>query len=83
MNPEQELVQVRELFKNLGASESQSEVMAKQLFKRADQWVKEREISRIEAMQQLLELVVAGRNGEAPVGFEGVSKDNSKQTDDF
>jgi len=51
--------------------------MAKQLVKRADQWVKERGISRVEAMRQLLELVVGGRKGEPPVGFEGVSKDNS------
>jgi len=77
LNSKQELSQITELFSRLGASEAQSQVMAKQLVKRADQWVKERGISRVEAMRQLLELVVGGRKGEPPVGFEGVSKDNS------
>ncbi len=78
MNSKQELSQISELFGRLGASKVQSQVMAKQLVKRADQWVEERGISRVEAMRQLLELVVSGRKGEPPAGFEGVSKDNSK-----
>ncbi len=83
MNSEQELSQISAVLRRLGASDAASEVMAKQMSKRADQWVKERGISRVEAMQRLLELVVAGRSGELPPGFEGVSEDNSKQSHDF
>jgi len=67
----------------LGASDVASDVMARQLVKRADQWVGERGIGRVEAMRQLLELVFAGRSGGLPPGFEGALEDNSEQSDDF
>ena len=57
--------------------------MARQLAKRADQWVEERGINRVEAMRQLLELVVTGRSGGLPASFEGPSEDNQEQSDDF
>ena len=65
-----ELEQLVELCKRLGAAPSQAEVMAAQLLKRADQLAEERKVPRAEAMAYLLELVVKGRNGEAPPGFE-------------
>jgi hypothetical protein len=83
LNSEEELSQVKALLSKLGASDVASDVMARQLVKRADQWVEERGIGRVEAMRQLLELVVAGRSGGLPPGFEGASEDNSEQSDDF
>jgi hypothetical protein len=83
LNSEEELSQVKALLSKLGASDVASDVMARQLVKRADQWVEERGIGRVEAMRQLLELVVAGRSGGLPPGFEGALEDNSEQSDDF
>ena len=83
LNSEQELVQIKRLLSRLGASDVASDVMARQLVKRADQWVEERGINRVEAMRQLLELVVTGRSGGLPASFEGPSEDNKEQTDDF
>ena len=83
MNSEQELAQVKTLLSRLGASDVASDVMARQLAKRADQWVEERGINRVEAMRQLLELVVTGRSGGLPASFEGPSEDNQEQSDDF
>lgn len=76
LNSEQELVQIKTLFSRLGASDVASDVMARQLVKRADQWVEERGINRVEAMRQLLELVVTGRSGGLPASFEAPSEDN-------
>ena len=83
LNPEQELVQIKTLLSRLGASDVASDIMARQLVKRADQWVEERGINRVEAMRQLLELVVTGRSGGLPASFEAPSEDNKEQTDDF
>lgn len=69
MNTEEELEQIESLFQRLGAESGQATVMARQIVKRADQWVEERGITRVEAMKQLLELVVSGRSGETPPGF--------------
>ncbi len=69
MNTEEELRQIEALLERLGAEPRQATVMAKQLVKRADQWVEERGLSRVEAMKQLLELVVSGRSGETPPGI--------------
>lgn len=55
----------------MGAAHAQAEIMATQLAKRADQLAAERGITRVEAMGRLLQLVVKGRSGEAPPGFEG------------
>ncbi|MDF3057104.1 MAG: hypothetical protein K0R17_1319 [Rariglobus sp.] len=48
--------------------------MADQLLKRCEQLVAQRGISRVEAMGYLLQLVTKGAQGEAPPGFEGVTK---------
>lgn len=63
--------QLAQLCERMGAGRAQAEAMATQLEKRADQLVTTRGISRIEAMKYLLQLVVKGRSGEAPPGFEG------------
>lgn len=66
-----ELDQLTALCGRLGASPAQARVMAAQMLKRADQLAAERSISRTEAMQTLIELVVKGRNGEVPRQFTG------------
>ncbi len=76
LNSEQELVQIKTLLSRLGASDVASDTMARQLVKRADQWVEERGINRVEAMRQLLELVVTGRSGGLPASYEGPLEDN-------
>jgi hypothetical protein len=48
--------------------------MADQLLKRCEQIAEQRGISRVEAMGYLLQLVTKGAQGEAPPGFEGVTK---------
>jgi hypothetical protein len=63
--------QLVELCTRLGANRAQAETMAVQLSKRADQLAMERKIGRTEAMAYLLQLVVKGRSGETPAGFEG------------
>jgi len=64
-----ELEQLTQLCLRLGAERAQAEIMAAQLSKRADQLAAQRGVPRTEAMAQLLQLVVKGRNGEPPAGF--------------
>ena len=71
MGPEEEITQIEALCRRLGSSEDQAKRMAGQIVKRADQWVEERGLDRVEAMKRLLELVVSGRQGVTPPGFEG------------
>jgi hypothetical protein len=68
MNEQEQLVA---LCMKMGAPRAQAEIMASQLAKRADQLVTSRGITRIAAMEHLLQLLVKGRSGEAPPGFEG------------
>ena len=63
--------QLAALCRKMGAAPAQAEAMATQLAKRADQLAVERGITRVDAMAHLLQLVVKGRSGEAPPGFEG------------
>jgi hypothetical protein len=44
--------------------------MARQLLKRADQIAAERKIPREEAMAQLLQILVEGRQGNVPPAFK-------------
>jgi hypothetical protein len=62
-----ELEQLTELCQRLGAGPAQASIMAAQLQKRAAQLATERGIPREQAMKYLLELVVKGRHGEAPL----------------
>lgn len=59
-----DLERVTEVCTRLGASPAQAATMAAQLLKRADQLATERGVSRVEALAQLLQLVVKGRSGE-------------------
>jgi hypothetical protein len=63
-----ELEKVTAICTSLGAPPGQAEVMAKQLLKRADQIAVERKIPRAQAMEQLLTILVEGRQGNVPVG---------------
>lgn len=58
-----EKLQVKQLLLQLGAVDSQAEVMARQLLRRADQVAAERGIERLQALDQLLRAVINGRNG--------------------
>ncbi|EIP97722.1 hypothetical protein OpiT1DRAFT_02169 [Opitutaceae bacterium TAV1] len=64
-----ELLRLIELFQSMGAPGDQAKRMAQQLQKRCSQLVEERGITRIEAMQHLLNIMVKGRRGEVPDGF--------------
>jgi hypothetical protein len=65
-----ELEKVTELCTALGAAPGQAVTMARQLIKRADQIAAERSISREEAMNQLLQILVQGRQGKVPEEFK-------------
>jgi len=65
-----ELGKISEICRRLGAGPEQAEIMARQLSKRADQISLERGISRAQAMAQLLEILVQGRQGEVPAAFK-------------
>jgi hypothetical protein len=64
-----ELEQLAELCSRLGASPTQSTIMAGQLIKRADQLAIDRGIERTAALSYLVELVMKARNGETPSDF--------------
>lgn len=64
-----ELDKVTTLCARLGAPPEQAAVMAKQLLKRADQIAEERKIPREQAMAQLLQILVEGRQGNVPPGY--------------
>lgn len=66
-----EVQKITELFTRMGAAPQQGVAMATQLLKRAEQLVKERGCSRIEAVEYLLSLAISGAKGTPPPGFEG------------
>ncbi|HKB90092.1 MAG TPA: hypothetical protein VKC60_06200 [Opitutaceae bacterium] len=70
-----ELPLLIEACRRLGAPETQADVMARQLLKRADQLSSERGISREASLEYLLKLVISGRNGSVDTSFTGGSKD--------
>ncbi len=65
-----EIEQLAQLCERLGAPRGQAATMAAQLAKRATQLSGERGITREAALAGLLELVVKGRAGEVPAGYE-------------
>lgn len=83
MNAEKELSEIIGLLRKLGSPEGQAKRMAGQLVKRADQWVDERGMDRVEAMNSLLNLVVSGRNGVISSELEGEKGSGSDVEDDF
>ena len=52
---------LQDLFKQMGADKLQSQRMASQLLKRANQLAKEESISEIEALQNLLKKILEGQ----------------------
>ena len=83
MKSEEEFFQLVALCRKWGSPENQAKRMAGQLIKRADQLVEERGMNRVEAMKGLLELVVAGRQGTTPPGFESQKSPKCGGQDDF
>jgi hypothetical protein len=61
-SPEKVTAQLSKLFMSRGASEEQASTMAKQLQKRSEQLAVQRNISRVEAMQELLTLILKAQN---------------------
>jgi hypothetical protein len=64
-----ELAQLTELCRRMGATPVQADAMARQLIKRTDQLSVERGQTREEVMAYLLRLVVQGRSGTVPPEF--------------
>ena len=58
-----EVSEITCIFVNLGAPEKQAKVMASQLIKRAEQIAHERDISKVEATENLLKQVLEARLG--------------------
>lgn len=52
---------LQSLFKQMGANQIQSQRMASQLLKRANQLAKEESISEVEALQTLLKKIIEGQ----------------------
>lgn len=69
-----DLEKITTLCTRLGAPPEQAATMAKQLLKRADQIALERSIPREEAMAQLLRILVEGRQGNVPPGYQPPTK---------
>lgn len=63
MNPDDKTPEVAQIFVNLGASEKNAHVMARQLIKRAEQVADEKKTSKITELQKLLEISVLGAQG--------------------
>lgn len=64
-----ELAQLAALCERLGAPPAQAAVLARQLWKRAEQLAAERGQTREEALARLLQLAVQGRRGVVPPEF--------------
>ncbi len=65
-----DLEKITMLCERLGAAHGQAVTMATQLLKRADQLAIERGIARETALAQLLQILVEGRQGNVPPGFQ-------------
>jgi 16S rRNA C1402 N4-methylase RsmH len=63
MNQEDEIQQIAQIFVNLGAEQTMARQMARQLIKRAEQRSHEEDISKTEALKELLEVAVYGAQG--------------------
>jgi hypothetical protein len=65
---------IARLCERLGAPPEQAATMARQLLKRADQLAAGRGIPRETALAQLLQILVEGRQGNLPPGFQAPSE---------
>ncbi len=61
------------ILQRLGAEKDPARVMATQLLKRADQLANERSVSQAEALDYLLKVTIAGKEGRV---YEGVLPEN-------
>jgi len=77
-----ELAQLTELCRRLGAEGPQADTMARQLIKRADQIARERGQDRAEAMAYLLKLVIEGRQGGVAKEFQPPSSPEGQKSTD-
>ena len=64
-----EVVQLAKVFENLGAPKDQARTMAVQLLRRAEQLAEEKNISRVESLDRLIQLCIRGFNGEIASDF--------------
>lgn len=64
MDSEAERSKLHDLFVSRGAGSERASIMASQLQKRASQLAEERGVGRVEAMNELLKVVVSGLSGE-------------------
>jgi len=60
---DEQVLEIAQIFVNLGAAETPAHVMASQLLKRAAQIAVERGISKVEATETLLKQVIEARQG--------------------
>jgi hypothetical protein len=60
---EEEIESISRILRNLGAEDEAARVMARQLLKRAGQLAEERSVSRVEALNYLLQVTIAGKEG--------------------
>lgn len=74
-----ELEKITQLCVRLGAAPEQAATMAAQLLKRSEQLAASRGLSREEAMRQLLEILIQGRQGNVPPGFQPPSAGGSSK----
>ncbi len=65
-----------EFCRALGAGEERAAFMAERLSKRADQLADERGLSRAEALEHLLKVLVYGKRGEVYTGDKGDGADS-------
>ena len=69
-----ELSELADFCRRLGAPADQAQMMARQIAKRAGQLAIDRKLSREEAMAYLLQLVAQGRAGEPPKELKSPGK---------
>ena len=74
MTEANETEQVTKIFPNLGAEPKLALQMAKQLLKRAEQRSNEEEVSKTEALKELLEVAVYGAQGMLKPGDDAQSQ---------
>ena len=74
MTEANETEQVTKIFLNLGAEPKLALQMAKQLLKRAEQRSNEEEVSKTEALKELLEVAVYGAQGMLKPGDNAQSQ---------
>ena len=60
---DQEIEQIAGIFRNLGADREKASTMARQLIKRAEQMAREKNSTKVNELQALLETAIYGAQG--------------------